>query len=115
MAFTANELRRIDRLVGRLCRRRSAEWESAGGRLEYDVAGHRVVVVEARPIWNEPAAAWPRYPVAKLTFVRKAAVWRLFWRRSVRKWSRYGPLPYSRELRTLLKEIDRDPHCCFFE
>ena len=76
--------------------------------------GSRVVVVEARTIWNDPSAPWSRHPVAKLTFVRKAALWRLFWPRSSHKWNSYGPLPYSRDLADLVAEINRDPHCCFF-
>jgi len=87
---------------------------AARGRLEYRATGHRVVVVESRPIWNDPSAAWSPHPVAKLTFVRKAAIWRLFWPRTSQRWTTYGPLPQSRELADLVSEINRDPHCCFF-
>ena len=115
MAFSKVELKQIERSVGPLCRRWTSTQHVARGRLEYGVMGHRVVVVEARPIWNEPTAEWSRHPVAKLTFVRKTAVWHLLWPRTPRKWARYGPLPCSRELRKLISQIDRDPHCCFFE
>lgn len=115
MAFSKVELKQIERSVGPLCRRWTSTQHVARGRLEYGVMGHRVVVVEARPIWNNPTAEWSRHPVAKLTFVRKTAVWHLLWPRTPRKWTRYGPLPCSRELRELVSQIHRDPHCCFFE
>jgi hypothetical protein len=115
MAFSKVELKRIERFVRPLCRRRTSTRRVARGRLEYDVTGHRVIVYEARPIWNEPSAAWSRHPVAKLTFVRKSATWYLLWPRTARKWTRYGPLPCSRKLRDLVTQIDLDPHCCFFE
>jgi Protein of unknown function (DUF3024) len=114
MAFSSFELKGIEKLVGRLCRRRSVTWESTGTRLEYEVVGHRVIVIETRPIWNAPSAQWSRLPVAKLSFVRKAALWYLLWPRTSRRWTRYGPLPCSRDLPALVAEIDRDPHCCFF-
>jgi hypothetical protein len=114
MAFSTVELKQIERLVGPLCRRRSSTRTVARGRLAYDVTGHRVVVVEARPIWNEPTADWSRHPVAKLAFVRKTGLWYLLWPRTARKWTRYGPLPCSSELRDLVAQIDSDPHCCFF-
>jgi hypothetical protein len=114
MAFSETELKHIERLVGRLCRRRSAARQAARGRLEYEVVGHRVIVLEARADRDDPSASWSRHPVAKLTFVRKAATWRLFWPRTSRKWNSYGPLPYSPDLADLVVEVDRDPHCCFF-
>lgn len=114
MAFSDAERRRIERLVGGFCRRRMPAGKAAGPALEYAVTGHRIILLETRAHRTDPSAPRSRHPVAKMTFVRKAATWRLFWPRTPRKWNSYSPLPGSAELRDLVREIERDRHCCFF-
>lgn len=113
MAFAELELKRIDRTVGELCRRRCPPRLRDQVRLEYRVTRHEVLVYETRPAFRDPSR-WIEHGIAKLRFVRAAGEWQLFWQRASLKWQRYEPLASGRDLHDLVAEIDRDPHGCFF-
>ena len=113
MAFSEIELKRIAGIVEPFCRRRSPAHARHQVRTEYRVEGHDVLIVEVRAVWDDPTK-WMEHGVAKLKFNRKAREWKLFWQRASLKWEAYEPLAESRDLPTLVDEIDRDPHGCFF-
>jgi len=52
--------------------------------------------------------------VAKATFVRTQAVWRVFWQRADLKWHRYEPEPEVPRLEDFVALVDRDQYGCFF-
>ncbi|MBA2485903.1 MAG: DUF3024 domain-containing protein [Nitrospira sp.] len=113
MAFGELELKRIEHTVGRLCRRRSPAHLTQQLRLEYRVNGHEVIIVERRPRWDNPAE-WGEAPIAKLKFVRTVKQWQLYWQRANLKWYGYEPFFSSSDVGDLVREIDADPHGCFF-
>jgi len=113
MAFNDIELKRIERFVGDLCRRRSPAKFRDKLSLEYRVHGHDVIVFERRPRYRGQPG-YTESPVAKLKFVRSVGEWRLYWQRADLEWHGYEPLPASRDLGELVAEIDADPSCCFF-
>ena len=113
MAFSEVELKNIDEIVGGLCRRRNRPEFKDDLSLEFNVAGHDVVIFERRPKYGARVGVTDS-PVAKLKFVRTQGEWRLFWRRQDLKWHGYGRLPSSKKLERLVDEVDRDPYGCFF-
>ena len=113
MAFNEIELKRIDKVVGGVCRRRNRPELHDQLRLEYRVKAHDVVLFEVRPCWDGQPGTMEN-PVAKVKFVRTDGMWRLFWQRADLKWHGYDPFPTSSDLSRLVEEVDRDPHCCFF-
>ena len=113
MFFSELELKRIDRTVGDLCRRRSPAEHREHVRIEYRVSGREVLIYETRPAFREPSQ-WIEHGIAKLRFVRTAGEWRLLWQRASLKWQSYEPLASSRDVAVLVAEIDRDPYACFF-
>ena len=113
MAFAELDLKRIDRTVGSLCRRKSPPEHRQEVRIEYRIHGHEVLIYETRPPFHDPAH-WTEHGVAKLRFVRTAGEWRLFWQRASLKWQSYEPFASSRDLGELVAEVERDPHGCFF-
>ena len=114
MAFSEMDLKRIDTVVGALCRRRSPARLRSEVRVEYVVKSHSVVLYETRPRWDDATAPWTVHAFAKLTFVRTAGEWRLYWMRASGRWNAYDPQPSGRHLADLVAEVDRDPHGCFF-
>jgi hypothetical protein len=54
------------------------------------------------------------HPFVKARWVGTRNVWRLYWMRRDLKWHSYSPLPESPSIGTLLAEVDRDSHGCFF-
>ena len=113
MAFSEIELKRIERTVGVLCERRSPPDFRDELSVGYKVSGHDIVIFEHRPRYGKRVGVTDS-PVAKIKFVRKAGEWRLLWRRADLKWHSYKPLPSSKEIERLVKEVDEDPYGCFF-
>jgi hypothetical protein len=113
MAFSEIELKKIGKIVGGLCRKRSPAHLKEKVSVEYRVKGHDVVVYERRPYWRDPNEI-TETPVAKMKFVRTANEWRLYWMRRDLKWHGYDMLNPSKDLEGLVEEIDADPHGCFF-
>jgi hypothetical protein len=113
MAFSAIELQRIKTVVEPFCARRSPAHARHQVRTEYHVKGQDVLIVEVRTVWDDPTR-WMEHGVAKIRFNRKAGEWRLLWQRASLKWETYEPQPADRDLATLLDEVDRDSHGCFF-
>ena len=113
MAFSEIESRRIDQMVGGLCRRRNRPDLHDKLRLEYRIKAQDVILLEVRPRWDG-APGEMETPVAKLKYVRTKGSWRLLWQRRDLKWHFYEPFPESTDLARLVQEIDEDPYCCFF-
>ena len=78
-----------------------------------DIYGQDVTLISVRPAYGDETRK-AEYPFAKARWVGTRKVWRLFWMRADLKWHSYQPLPESPSIGTLLQEVDRDPHCCFF-
>lgn len=113
MAFSEIELRRIDNIVGGLCRRNSPPEHAHQLRTVYEVDGHAIVVFEERPAWDDPAR-WMRSPVARFRFYRSRGEWKLYWMPSDLKWHEYDPRPMPTDLAKLVAIVDEDKHCAFF-
>src|SRR5262245_48780958 len=113
MAFSDIELKRIDNVVGGLCRRHTRPDLRDKLRFEYRVKVHDVEILEIRPCWDgRPGTT--EHGVAKVKFIRSRGVWRLFWMRQDLKWHGYEPVGASTDLEVLIGEVDRDPYGCFF-
>jgi hypothetical protein len=113
MAFSEVDLKRVEQIVGDLCRRRSPPEVRDQVRIGYRVSRHDVLIYETRPAFRDPSR-WTEHGVAKLRFIQTAGEWRLLWQRASLRWQSYEPLPSSRDVRTLVAEVDRDPYGCFF-
>ena len=77
------------------------------------IKGQEVTLVSVRPAYGDKGRK-TEYPIAKARWVATQKVWKLYWMRGDLKWHSYEPLPESASIGTLLEEVDRDPHCCFF-
>ena len=80
--------------------------------LGFRVSGQSVELFEVRPVWDRPQEK-REHPVAKATFVRRQAIWKIYWRRAVLKWHRYEPLPEVANLDNFLAEVAKDEYGCF--
>ena len=113
MAFSELELQRIKREVGGLCKKRSPVHLRGKLRTEYKIEGLSIILYEVRPQWNDPKN-FLELPFAKITYIKSRNIWKFFWRRADLKWHRYDPLDSAGQLSELIREIDTDPHACFF-
>ena len=113
MAFSEIELKRIDNLVGEMCRNLTNPEFKDELSLEYKVQGHDVVVFEKRPGYGKHVGGMET-DAAKIKYVRTKSEWRLYWMRQDLKWHGYEMLSSSKKLEDLVEEIEKDPFCCFF-
>ncbi len=113
MAFSEIELKRIERAVGGLCKRRNRPEFKHQLSLEYRVERHNVVVFERRPRWDKKPGV-TETPVAKFAFTRTNGQWRLFWMRGNLKWHAYKTKSVNGDLVQLVSEVDEDAWGCFF-
>ena len=66
-----------------------------------------------RPLFRRPGEFVESY-IAKLRYVRKHKVWKIFWCRAGGQWHRYPPHPEAGSLAYALRVVDEDEHQCFF-
>jgi Protein of unknown function (DUF3024) len=102
-------------ILARFCRERVPSAMSGQVRLEYEIHGHQVILVERRPPWQSqtPDEEWLRTPVARFRFVNDPAGWTLDWPDRDDKWHRYQ-FTSAKTLAGLLREVDRDPTGIFW-
>jgi len=114
MALSEFEQKRCERIVDAYIQKRRPP---AHIRPELDigfrVAGQSVEIFEIRPRWKEPDKKM-EHSVAKATFVKTQAAWRVYWQRADLKWHRYEPAPVVKSLEAFLKLIEEDKYACFW-
>ena len=115
MAFSEIELKKIDKLVGRLCDKKSPPHIRDQLRFEYDISGHNVHIWEIRPVYFDPTQE-TKHGVAKFQFIRTKNRWKLYWMRADLKWHAYEPDPGQSltDLGEQVAEVETDPYGAFF-
>ena len=84
-------------------------------RLEIDVDGRSVTILECRPPWSpDMESDWTRFPIARLRFVASRSEWTLYWRDSNLRFHRYLRIDPSPDVGVLLAEIEADPTAIFW-
>lgn len=84
-------------------------------QLDYkiDINGSDLTIFEVRPRYDDPSKTI-EHGVAKMKWVGTKKAWRLFWMRGNLKWHSYEPKPEAAAIDVLFKEVEKDPHGCFF-
>lgn len=82
-------------------------------RLEADVRGRSVTILDCRPPWMPELVEWSRQPLAQLRYDAESLLWTLYWADRNSRWHRYDDLDPG-PLGDLLDEMDRDPMCIFW-
>jgi hypothetical protein len=113
MAFDDLELKKIDKTVGEHFRNRVPPEIQDKLRFEYRIEGQNVILSEVRPRWDKPEE-WSALDFAKIRYVRKTGIWKLYWMRQTGKWELYEPKEEAKQLKTLVDAIEEDRYGCFF-
>jgi len=79
----------------------------------FRISGQSVEIFEIRPVWKEPDKKM-EHPVAKATYVRSRALWKIFWMRQDLKWHGYEPLLYVGSVEKFLAAVEEDKYSCFW-
>jgi hypothetical protein len=84
-------------------------------RLEVDVQGTAVTIVERRAPWRADfGPEWSHFPIARLRYSPSHEAWMLFWRDRNQQWHRYERIESAAHVDPLLAEIDADPTAIFW-
>lgn len=73
--------------------------------------GNSYVLYESRPVWDDNSKPWIKSEVAKMTFIKRRDMWKLYWRRASGRWDLYDEY---RLFGVLLNSIEKDTHGCFW-
>jgi hypothetical protein len=113
MGFSEFELKRIDKVVGGLCRQKSPQALHDKLRYDYQVTGNDVVIVEIRPHWKDPNI-FTETALARFRYHSDVRVWSLYWQRANLQWVPYETHHRDRVLDALVKEVQDDAFSVFF-
>ena len=80
--------------------------------LGFRISGQSVEIFEIRPAWKQPGVKM-EHPVAKATFIRASASWKIFWQRADLKWHGYQPQLRVRTVEEFLAVVEKDEYGCF--
>jgi hypothetical protein len=116
MASAAGSLPELDLArVRRWCEERVPEHARHQVRVECEVNGSHVTIVERRAPWREDfGPEWSRSPIARLRYVKGSKTWTLYWRDRNLRFHHYDRIKPSENVSKLIDEIDRDPTRIFW-
>jgi Protein of unknown function (DUF3024) len=84
-------------------------------RVDAELEGNAVTVVERRPSWRpELSPEWTSSSIARLRYVVRDQSWTMQWRDRNGRWHRYADANPTDDVTVLLNEIDEDPTGIFW-
>ena len=107
------EQRLVERLLGRFYDRRVLAHVQHDTRLGHAIRGNAVTLFELRPGYDNPAV-WEKAPIARFRFDPATGLWSLYWHDRNRRWQRYEDTAPTKNLESLITEVDRDPTSIFW-
>jgi len=115
MAFSEFEIKKLEKVVGSFVEaQRPLPHIRSKLDLGFRISGQSVEIFEVRPRWRGTPGEIMEHPVAKATYVKTCAFWRVFWMRADLKWHTYPAAPYVPSIEKFLALVREDQHACFF-
>jgi hypothetical protein len=115
MSLSEIEVARVDKIVGGFVERRRPP-AHIRSQLDFGfrLKGQSVELYEIRPVWRGGPGEMMEHGIAKATYVRSRALWRVFWLRQDLKWHSYEPVPEVGTLEKFVEVVEKDAYACFF-
>ena len=114
MALSEFESKNVEKAISRFMeRRRPPPHIRPKLDLGYHLSGQSIEIYEIRPVWNNPKKK-SEHSVAKATYVKARAIWKVYWKRADLKWHTYNPVPTVGNIEKFLELVEKDQHACFF-
>jgi len=79
----------------------------------YRIENQSVELIEIRPEWKNPENKI-NIPFARVTYVKKEKLWKIYWQRQDLKWHSYAPVPSVQNFEEFLSVVSEDANACFF-
>ena len=113
MAISEFEMFRVEKLAKEFCSGRNKNFPPDQLYIDYKLEDQTLFFFEVRPKWNDPSIKI-EIMVAKIRYIKKEYLWKLYWQRQNMSWELYEPNPTNASLEPLLVELSNDPHECFW-
>jgi hypothetical protein len=114
MAISEFEIKRVEKVMeDYLTRTRPPVHIRNELDIGYRIENQSVVLFEIRPAFKDPSTKI-EHAIAKATYLKKEANWKIYWIRADLKWHRYEPVPHAKNLEELLSVIEDDHYGCFY-
>jgi len=113
MAFSEIELKKIEILVGGLCRKHTHALEKDLLRIDYNILDDEVLILECRPLERDPDE-WLKFPVARIQFNPETEEWQLFSQQPDGVWVTCIHCPATTDLLQVVTMIDINRKQAFF-
>jgi hypothetical protein len=113
MSFNDIERQRIKTLVGGFCEGGIHDHQRCQIKVLYEVHGYDVEIIESRP-FSIGSQLWAENPIAKFQYDPDTLGWQLYSMRATGNWEKYPEKEPTNNLRSLIKEIEKDPSRVFW-
>ncbi|MDR8389528.1 DUF3024 domain-containing protein [Aliifodinibius sp. S!AR15-10] len=114
MAFTEEEQKQWEPMVASfIVEERPPEEIRPKLDIGYTINNQSIIIYTLRPRWNQPEEK-VEIPAAKITWVRRRRIWKVYWQRADMNWHIYDPLPETDRLEEFIDELKEDPRACFW-
>jgi hypothetical protein len=100
--------------ITRFCESRTPPQLRDEMRLQVDVRGDSITILDFRPLCHGAPGEWTQMKIAQLRYDPTARSWTIFWADRNGRWHRYDDLEPATDLDDVLSEIAEDPTCIFF-
>lgn len=113
MAISEFESFKVEKAAKKFCENSNKYFPRDQLYIDYRLEGQQLFLFEVRPKWNDPSVKLETM-VAKLWYIKKESIWKLYWQRQNMKWDLYEPNGINKELDPLLAEVLNDRYGCFW-
>lgn len=104
----------VEKKLDAFCSKRIPPHAAHQVRLSYKIRGASVTLYEHRAPWRAGDTEWTAMSIAQMKYDAKAGVWTLYCADRNSRWHKYTTAAPSKDIDSLLDEIDRDPTHIFW-
>ncbi len=112
MAISEFEIFKVEKSAKHFCTERNKSYPPDQLYIDYRLEDQSLFIFEVRPKWDDPKTKI-EIMVAKLTYIKKEKMWKLYWQRQNQKWKLFEE-GTNKDLEVLLTEVWNDSYSCFW-
>jgi len=114
MTISEFEIYKVEKVAKEFCSKRNKNYPPDQLVIEYKLEDQTLYLVEVRPRWNDPSKKTEK-GVAKLRYIKKEKLWKLYWQRANMNWLLYEKNGTNEQLEPLLEIVWDDNHGFFWD
>ena len=113
MSISEFEIFKVEKAAKDFCKKRNAHYPPDQLCIDFLLEDQSLFLLEIRPKWNEPEVK-TEVAFAKLSYVKKNQLWKLYWMRQNMKWSPIDENGTNKNLEPLLEIVSEDTYGFFW-